>query len=449
MKGDVMALFGLFSGKKDLFSDLYKIEGLLAKGNKTKAYRRMESLRKNLDTESLGKTQELYLKIQDSFREEYLLKAKTVEDKGLFADAAEWVGMAADFCPDKQQRETLLDRQDTLLDKDEALEQVVEEDVDVPVCRVQEENISISVNEEEHLEALFNMFKPEIASYYHDLPQKHREAVAALYRGESDSFLTQADELLKTFEDAYALPEASCDAVILLERARTLMAQGHYEEARVDLDKIWDFFGTDSLDLAGNTSIPFLWSDCSLQLNEPDKVLDRCHAMISVKNGNPNLILLIGIALGDTGHPEEAVDLLLEMSKRNDMPEFIYYAARILNAEGEWKNAISVLEKKVTPSCVTGQCYAPPMHLPSLHLLVSIYVEHKVGLERAHELLVEGGRRLRGYPSKEHLTLWAHYFEATGEEKLAKQAYEDAEAAMEGQPQEDAPQIDMGDSAVL
>jgi hypothetical protein len=184
-------------------------------------------------------------------------------------------------------------------------------------------------------------------------------------------------------------------------------------------------------------------------LNEPEKVLERCHRMISVKNGNPNLMLLIGISLGDTGHPEEAVDLLLEMSKRNDMPEFIYYAARILNAEGEWKNAISVLEKKVTPSCVTGQCYAPPMHLPSLHLLVSIYVEHKVGLERAHELLVEGGRRLHGYPSKEHLIAWARYFEATGEEKLAKQAYEDAESAIDGQPLEDAPQIDMGDSAVL
>ena len=111
---------------------------------------------------------------------------------------------------------------------------------------------------------------------------------------------------------------------------------------------------------------------------------------------------------------------------------------------------MQVLEKVISPSCASGGCYAPPLHFPSLHLLISLYLKQGVGLKRVEQLLIEGDRKLRGRRSREHLLLWAAYYSQSGDEEMAEEVREAAETAAEGLlMQDEGPRIESGDSAVL
>ena len=433
-----MAFLGLFSGK-DTTKELEKIELLLEKGLKEKALAKMESLQKRVKQAELKETEALLGKIHHVFKRDYLEKSALMEQRKLYHEAVEWVSMALDFCHSDAEIQDLLDKKNQLVN----LTETIEEEMEVQL----EESIEPSheteqeIDDDNHFDALAHMLIPEVAEYYLKQPQEFKAAYLTFNRGFAEHTLDLLEHLLE---------EKPEEPVYLFEKARCLMNMEKYEAAQGHFEKVWDFFGDKPLDLAGTFSIPYLWAACCLHLKQAEKVVDRLLNLSSPDRRDPNLTLIIGIALDQAGRKQEVVTLFTRAIKTFDIPDFSFHLGRILDEEGEWQNAIQVLEKLITPSCSSGQCYGPPLHLPSLHLLVNIYLNHDVALDRVEELLIHGDRRLRGQASRQHLLDWSKYHEKRGNHVLSLEAAKFAEKCSEEVPAlDETPQLDKGESAVL
>ncbi|PIE91288.1 MAG: hypothetical protein CR997_01735 [Acidobacteria bacterium] len=424
-------MFGLFA-KKDVTKAIGKIEKLFEKGYKGKAIEKAEALEKDANESELSTIRGLKRQIEASLIDEYLSKADAMVKKGCTDEAIEWMDMALDYISDPHQKKEVENQIQQL--------SVLEEEEDQPESEVAPEEMPTEAQDRDaYFETLINMLKDEYLESCQALPEAFQQAYVLSHSGQ----YRKALELLNSLS-----VEGDPVPMIEFEKARCLMALEAYGEARTVCEQVWDEFGNESIDLAEAVSIPVLWTECCLQQKDPVAIIEKVGELAAPRKGNPALTLLVSFAFEMDEQFEEAVDLLSRAIRRFDDPNFSYHLARILNDQGEWENAAQVLESAITPSC-SGSCYGPPLHFPSLHMLIGIYLTDDRALEAAGKLLNEGDKKLMGRKSKEHLLLWSAYHEKTGNTEWAAKARTMAESAASGIGSGDTPQIEAGDQAVL
>lgn len=442
-----MGLFGIFS-KPNHSKELDKLAGHIANGQREKAHRILARLEKDLRSKGDAffevVEKDVYTDLRGQlyaqFRDEYREKATRLEKQGDIASAIDWLGMALDFCDttelDNEVREEI-ERLNSISIKETS--HAGESELS-PVKGYSEVQNEPEDDPEGQFEALIEMMKPHVSKWYRDQDSVFVSAFLKLQLGDFEGALAEFEELVD--------PDTSSPALDL-EMARCLILSKRYSDAIPLLEKIWDVFGDEPMDLAESVSVPALWSECKLRIHEWDDLVQRVEEQAKPEGGDAGTSLAYGLALDHLNRTEQAVEHFHGAAKRFQLPDFAFHLARILNREGEWQSSVTLLEKQLAPSCQTG-CHAGPLHFPSLHLLVDILIEHRVGWDRAEDLLRIGDRRLQGFKSRDHLLAWSRFLDASERGQEAESLRQQAEKLdpMKAQ-QQGIPQVKAGDDAVL
>jgi hypothetical protein len=220
------------------------------------------------------------------------------------------------------------------------------------------------------------------------------------------------------------------DAILHFERGRCRLLAGDLEGAREDLEVAWEGLGDEPLDSAGSLSVPALWGESMLGLEQYDEMLDRLEPLVDPDSGEEQLILLYSQALMASGSTQRAADLLAETMSASPggYPEISRHLALALDSLGQRPQAIAVLEASIAPSCATGQCAKPPKHLPSFRLLAKLLLDDggEAAVDRAGDLLEQMDRALGGRSGAVDQRLMARYYQLSGDPEAAAQAEERA-----------------------
>jgi len=404
---------GLFDRlfKADPKRDLERAEKLFARGDAAGALRLAERIPDSSDASALaGKARSTLLAAA-------LEKAVRAEESEYWEDAVEWIEGALEYA-DEPRRSQLRAHVETLLHRAE--EARAEEEASnlrglsfAGAAATPEEGEEVEA--EVHYEVLMEMLRDDVAERYRDRPEVFRNAVVELNGNRPEAALPALEELAD---------KDPSDPVLRLERGRCRLAGGDAEGARADLEAAWAELGPQPLDLAGNFSVPGLWAQAMLQLEEPRALVDRISEEAPAPEAmDPELRELYAGALLAIGEPEEALDFLGRASNFHPRHQELYRLQAVaLRQLDERDEAIAVLEQAIAPSCATGNCARPPFHLPSLHLLATLLFEDPRDLERGVEVLELLVRASGGRLGDEGRRLLAAYAEKTESPVASRQA---------------------------
>lgn len=302
-----------------------------------------------------------------------LEQAERAESSEYFEDAAEWLQTARQEC-DPDQREELESRitelrsqaadaetWEDLLDEAEGGETGAEaggefspEDLD------------------NRFEALLGILEDPVADRYRDLGDEFRSAVLAVEEGRGELAIEQLEPLLARHAD---------DPVLQLTRGRALLQTGDADTAQQALDLAWRGLGSEPLDRSGLFSVPALWAEATLARQRPEEVVERAGDLAVATVDSPEgrdhpLVQLVIEALLGLERFEEAKDLAQIAARRfSSESEFSRLLAMSLYRLGGRNEAIGVLEQAIAPSCASGSCSRPPVHLASIRTLASLYLD--------------------------------------------------------------------------
>lgn len=270
---------------------------------------------------------------------------------------------------------------------------------------------------ETHFGTLVGTLDEEVAErHYLHRPMPFQQAYVDLNEGRLEEALAAFDALAATEPD---------DPAVRLERGRCRLLSGDPAGAREDFEAAWPALGDRPLDTSGELSVPALWAEAVLAAGEPGTVGDRLAELAGPDGDDPELLALRGRALLEVGEPAalEEVREVLEAGvgrfpARQDLP---YLLAGALRRLGRPDRASATLEAAIAPSCATGSCKKPPLHLPSVRALVALYLdpegdpeEDEEGLARAGELLSLLLQARGGEPSPEEARLVERYRSLAG-----------------------------------
>ncbi|MEM7480398.1 MAG: hypothetical protein AAF481_04435 [Acidobacteriota bacterium] len=277
--------------------------------------------------------------------------------------------------------------------------------------------------DDETLYATFiDMLSPAVAGRYDDRPRPFRRALVHLNEG-------RFAEASAGFEDLVAADPG--DPVLRLERGRCRLATGEAAGAREDFDIAWETFGDTPLDRAGDLSVPRLWTEAALEAGDSEAVVERLADPLleNPANSGPELAELFGVALLNLERLDEARDFLAAAAQQYPRtPAFPYLLARALEALELKDQAVACLETAIAPSCASGNCSKPPLHLPSTRALARLYLDQEPpNLARADQLLglIYGARK--GHFKATDLRLIARHRELSGDQEGAEEARRAAE----------------------
>ncbi len=415
--------------------DLERAEALLAGGN---AQRALE-LARRAEAQALAgdknRTRALVEQARQALASTALEKASLAESSEYFDDAAEWLAVALEHIDDREQRSSLEELRQRLLERaheseDEAWEPPPEAHTE----------ITTELDPGTHYQTLVDMLVEGVAERYDDRPPAFRAAYVALNEGRVAEAHESFEELATAGGD---------DPVILLERGRSRLASGQAEGAAADLEAAWPAFGDQPLDLAGEMSLPALWADAMLTLGRPQPVIERLAELVDPVATAP-LCERYAQALLQAEQFAEARAFLTSAVVDNPVrPAFAFQLAGTLDGLGERPAAIDCLETAIAPSCATG-CAPRAKHLPSLRALAALYLEDGSHPQRVHELMTLVAQSLGGRLTGRDHSLLAGYYEQIGDAAAAEQARsharrlsEEAATALEAGPTPPTPGAQM------
>ena len=256
-------------------------------------------------------------------------------------------------------------------------------------------------------DTLVEMLADGVGERYRGRPETFQRAVVALNEGQAKEALDELEPLLE------AAPE---DPVLRLERGRCQLSLGNLEAAAEDFEAVWETFGTDALDRAGELSIPLLWAFA--RFGQPELIVERLGELAAPQRADFGLMECFATALLDTGEAEEALQYLSAVTERFPRPAFRFLIGRGLVQQGQPQRASRVLEEIIAPACKTG-CNRQPLHRPSARALLGIYLGQEETLERAEDIATLLLMEQRAGLELEDRVVLAAYFERTGDPESA------------------------------
>ena len=408
-----MGLFSsLFGG--DPTKDLAKAEKLLAEGEARRALDlAKKALDSGADTVTAGARTVIGAARQELVRRA-LERTATAEASEYWADAAEWLEEALEFV-DEGRRAELESRRSELLERARKAE--LEPELDLDAYREDPQ----SDDREDGLEAgeglfhnLIDMLEDGVAAQYSAQSGAFEKAYLAFHDGRFD----KARELFELLVD-----DDLGNTVARFERGRCRLHDGDLAGAREDLEAVWPELGNDPLDRAGHLSVPGLWAETQLGLGEPEPILDRLEDLAHPSKGRAEVVLPYSQALVIAERMEEAeVYLRGALGSFGSIPDLPWLYANVLAKLDRREDAIHCLEAAIAPSCATGNCSRPPLHLPSVRTLIALRLATGEDLERIRalfELLAQG---TQGRLTAEDQRRLADYYRQTGNQEAAEEA---------------------------
>ena len=415
-----MGMFDRLFGS-DPKKDLAKAEEWLERKRPHKA---LELARKVLANGQLAdpeRAQAVMSRARALLVENALTMAAEAEDSEYYEDAAEWIERALEQTESDDQRAELETRRLELLEQARWAE---EEPEHIPLGAESDEEDDEAPPTDAHFDALVDMFVDAVASGYRTQDEAFQRAYVALHAGRPD----EAADALATFD---ALVDQSPeDPVRRFERGRARLFQGEAAGARDDFEVAWQAWGDLYLDRADSLSVASLWAEAQLELEEPRPILERLEGVARPENGQADLSLPYARALLAAGELEQAESFLLRATARFQDPDFSLLLGQLQASAERRHEAIATLEASVAPSCVSGNCAKPPLHVPSARLLAALHLADD-RTDRVEELLAHVARRLGGKLGWEDYRLMAEVHRRQGNEEAAVEAAAEAERIRE------------------
>ena len=334
-------------------------------------------------------------------------KAALAESSEYFEDAAEWLESALEHT-DGAQRGELEERRQGLLAR--AREAESEDAWEPPEESEPESEKVTELDPDSHYLALVDMLSDQVAVRYSGLPAAFRSAYVDFNEGRLVEASAALDELAEGGEDP----------VIRLERGRCRLLLDDAAGAAGDFEAVWETFGDEPLDLAGELSVPALWAEAKLALGGGREVIERLGELADPAAGNPTLSNRYAEALLAENRLQDARRFLVSAVARfPSHPDFPHQLALTLGRLGDRGAAIDCLETAIAPSCAGGRCARPAKHLPSIRVLVSFYLDEEGHADRVHQLMTLVAQALRGRLSSEDHALLVRYYRQIGDPEAA------------------------------
>lgn len=361
-------------------------------------------------------------------------QADRAEESEYFEDAAEWLALALDEA-DGDVRARLEERREGLLEAEEKARAAARAaELELPYQNLKDDVESLggdgedegpASDEEAEYDVLVGMMAEPLMERYLEQPPEFRRAVLALHEGKAEDALPTFDELISA---------APTDPVRRLERGRARLLLDDPAGAAADLNVAWQHLGDGYLDLADQQSLPGLWAEAALEAGEAEAVIQRLAELADPRDGGADVALPFARALIDAERFDEAKEYLghavQSYPRKTDFP---FLLSIVLDGRGQRQEAIQTLEAAVAPSCATGNCNAPPKHLPSLRSLARLHLEEG-NLERVREVLFHVAAARGGALGAEEHRLSAEYFRRVGHDEAAEEAEELARQLAEKGP---------------
>lgn len=375
----------------------------------------------------LRRADDLIVSAREAVVDRAVAQADRAEESAYLEDAAEWLTQALEEAVGDRRVE-LETRRDALLQKHQA--QLDEErhaalrkpfdDLQAEVAEVAqmqgddgEEGDDYDPEIDGAFDVLAGMLDDVLADRYYEQPDSFRLAVVTLHEGKVDEALVTLDELVDAAPD---------DPALRLERGKGRLMAGDGDGAQQDFDIAWDQLGDGHIDLAGNQSLPGLWAEACLEAGEPEKVIERLAEHSDPRQTGVDVVLPFARALMDAEKFDAALTYLeLAAKSYPKQPDFAFLLSIVLDGQGHRGRAIEVLEASVRPSCASGNCAAPPKHLPSLRALTRLLLEADE-LEKARAYLMHVVQARGGSLGAEEHRLSADYFRRVGDDEKAAEA---------------------------
>lgn len=322
--------------------------------------------------------------------ERALEHAKASEEEEYFEDAAEWLESAIAHTTDEAQRQELqtrhreMQRRELILREEEASGDAftVQKTVEATV-------ITHDLDSDDLFDAAVDVFREEVANRYRAQGEDFREFFLQLQDGELDGIEEGFSQIL-----AEATEGSDTHAVVTLERGKLRLLLGDFENARADLEACRLAWGDDLLDLSESMSVPGLWAETALGMGDIDAILQHLQDLSDPGLGRIDTVLPYSQALVLSGGADGKMDDAATYLRRavGTFPghqELPLLYALTLQRSGDVQEAIACLEMAIAPSCASGHCRKPPMHIPSLRLLLALHLQQAGGnasLDRIGEL---------------------------------------------------------------
>lgn len=400
---------------------LERAESLLVRGDAVKALHLAERARKGGSLAQSNQAEQLARRARDTLVQAALERAALAEESGFYEDAAEWIEAALDQVDDEGRRDELARRAAELAER--AGEETRRRDAAAladalaPRGPDEDERDRPPLDLDDHYEALLNTLDDDVAERYEDRPEAFRRALVELNEGRVDAARPALEELAEEHPD---------DPVYRLERGRCRLLGNAFEDARRDLEAVWEVFGDEPLDHARTCSVPGMWAQAMLGLGQADALLERLDETAVPGEGDEGVCYHFGLALLATERFEDARRYLATAVKAfPSVPEFPHQLAAALVELGRRSEAVDLLERAIAPSCATGSCRRPAKHLPSLRSLAGLHLDAG-DLERARALLTHVAEALNGKLEAEDHLLLAEYHQRRGDAESAREAAEQA-----------------------
>lgn len=408
--------------KSDPRALLERAESLLARGDAVEAVRLAERARQGGSLAQTNQAEALVRRARDTLAEAALERAALAEESGFLEDAAEWIEAALEQVDDEGRRDELARRAAEMAER--AAEEAQRRDKEAlaealaPRGPDETERDHAPLELDDHYEALLNTLDDDVAERYEDRPEPFRRALVELNEGRVAAARPVLEELAEAHSD---------DPVYRLERGRCRLLGGDFDDARRDLESVWEVFGDEPLDHARTSSVPAMWAEAMLGLGKAGELIERLDEVAVPSEGDESLCYHYALALMATKRYEEARRYLVEAAKAfPKSPEFPHQLAAVLVELGRRPEAIDTLERAVAPSCATGTCGRVPKHVPSLRSLAGLHLDEGGDLGRVRALLTHVADALNGKLQAEDYLLLAEYHQRRGDAESAGEAAAEA-----------------------
>jgi predicted Zn-dependent protease len=409
-------LDGLF--RKDPGRELDRAEGLLDDG---RPYPALQIVQRVRDQGAFAeRVAALERRCHEALGEAALAEADFMETEGDFAEAAEWVRSAIRQLGEKHERvPELRSRLKTLRKRAEEAKRSAAMSSLLWYREQAPPTGPDPLTTEMRFGALVGTLRDEVADLYLSRPLAFQQAHVDLNEGRLDAARAAYDQMIVAEPD---------DAILRLERGRCRLIAGDPIGAREDLEAAWPALGDEPLDQEEWLSVPLLWAEACMAMDDPEAVIQGLTDLAGFAEGtepvNAETARIFGRALLAADRAEDAVEYL-----RGAVEIFGVQAAvtRVLAdalvRTGEPDRAIELLEGKIGPSCSTGSCSAPPLDPQATATLVRLYLdrtpEGETPPDRVGGLLAHSARQ-RGGSTLDELELLARYQRMCGLDEEAE-----------------------------
>ena len=374
--------------------------------------------------EVLRRADDLIVRARTAVVDQAVAQADRAEASDYLEDAAEWLTTALEEADPKRSQE-LTARRDALLEtyqarQDEERRAELRKPFDDLQAEIDDARGQNGEDDEDFdpeidgaFDVLVGMLDDVLGDLYYEQPDSFRRAVVTLHEGQAEDALQTLDQLVEA---------APANPALRLERGKGRLMQGDGDGARADFEVAWEHLGDGHLDLAGNQSIPGLWAEACLESGDPESVIARLAESSDPRQTGVDVVLPFARALMDAERFDAArtyLDLAAQVYPKK--PDFAFLLSIVLDGQGQRGQAIEVLETSVRPSCASGNCAAPPKHLPSLRALTRLLLEENE-LDRARGYLMHVVQARGGVLGAEEHRLSAEYFRRAGDHEKAAEA---------------------------